>query len=42
VAERSPRAALGQASFASGAAATIGSDPASTCFRVRFLAMSNF
>ncbi|NDU78198.1 hypothetical protein GWI34_37235, partial [Actinomadura sp. DSM 109109] len=25
-----------------GAAATIGSDPASTCFRVRFLAMSNF
>ena len=34
--------ALGQASFASGAAATIGSEPASTCFRVRFLAMSNF
>jgi hypothetical protein len=33
---------LGQASFASGAAATIGSEPARTCLRVKFLAMSNF
>ena len=39
---RLPARVLGQASFASGAAATNGNEPARICLRVKFLAMSNF